>query len=95
MTLDEIFECTNIDPWFLNQLRELHQAEQWLQTKGLNDISRDDFIQTKKRGFSDLQISRLTGQHRSPARALQLKQPRFANKTVPGFPNGQKSFSMA
>ena len=61
MTLDELFEYTNIDPWFLNQLAELHQAEQWLKAQALTDISRDDFIQTKKRGFSDLQISRLTG----------------------------------
>ena len=61
MTLDELFEYTNIDPWFLNQLAELHQAEQWLKMQALTNISRDDFIQAKKRGFSDLQISRLTG----------------------------------
>ena len=62
MTLDELFEYTNIDPWFLNQLAELHQAEQWIKSKSLNDISRDDFIQVKKRGFSDIQVSRLTGE---------------------------------
>lgn len=66
MTLDELFEYTNIDPWFLNQLAELHQAEQWLKVQALTDISRDDFIQAKKRGFSDLQISRLTGKHSFP-----------------------------
>lgn len=68
MTLDELFEYTNIDPWFLNQLAELHQAEQWLKSQALTDISRDDFLQAKKRGFSDLQISRLTGMHFPPAR---------------------------
>ena len=61
MTLDEIFECTNIDPWFLHQLKELHQAEQWLKTKSLTNISTDDFIQVKKRGFSDIQIATCTG----------------------------------
>ena len=61
MNLDEIFEYTNIDPWFLNQLAQLHQAEQWIRGKALTDISRDDFVQVKKRGFSDLQLATLTG----------------------------------
>jgi len=61
MSQEELFETTNIDPWFLSQLGELHQAEQWIKSKGLTDISTADFIQVKKRGFSDIQISRLTG----------------------------------
>ena len=61
MTNDELFETTKIDPWFLSQLRELHQAEQWVKSKALTDITTDEFIQVKKRGFSDIQISRLTG----------------------------------
>ena len=65
MTLEEIFEYTNIDPWFLNQLSEIHQAEQWIKSKALDEISKDDFIQTKKRGFSDIQISRITGKKKS------------------------------
>ena len=61
MSLEEIFEYTNIDPWFLNQLAQLHQAEQWIRGKALTDISRDEFVQVKKRGFSDLQLATLTG----------------------------------
>lgn len=66
MNLDEIFDCTNIDPWFLNQLRELHQAEQWIKAQSLDSISADDFTQIKRRGFSDIQISRLTGKRQTP-----------------------------
>lgn len=62
MTLEEIFDCTSIDPWFLNNLAELHQAEQWIKAMGLEGISRDDFFEVKRRGFSDIQISRLTGE---------------------------------
>ena len=61
MTNEELFETTKIDPWFLSQLRELHQAEQWIKSKALTDITTDELIQVKKRGFSDIQISRLTG----------------------------------
>ncbi len=79
MTLDELFEYTNIDPWFLNQLAELHQAEQWLKAQALNNISRDDFIQANKRGFSDLQISRLTGMRLDPSPAQALQQRKEAS----------------
>ena len=61
LDLDTIFEYTNIDPWFLNQLRELHQAETWLRTKSLPDLSADDLLQSKRRGFSDLQLATFTG----------------------------------
>ena len=64
MTLDEIFECTSIDPWFLNQLKELHQAEQWIKAQPLDSISAENFTEIKRRGFSDLQVARLTGMYR-------------------------------
>jgi carbamoyl-phosphate synthase large subunit len=58
---DQIFEYTKIDPWFVAQFWELHQAETWLKTLKLDDISAFDMLQTKKRGFSDSQIARFTG----------------------------------
>ena len=61
MTQDELFEFTNIDPWFLQQFAEIHQAEMWIKSKALNDLSKDDFIQVKKRGFSDVQVAMCTG----------------------------------
>lgn len=36
------------------------QAETWLKTQQLNDISADDMLHTKQRGFSDVQIARFT-----------------------------------
>lgn len=61
VTLEEVHDFTNIDPWFLAQLEELHQAETWLQTKSLTDLRPEELLQLKKRGFSDIQISRSTG----------------------------------
>ena len=61
MSLETLFEYTNIDPWFLNQFRELHEAEQWLKTQTLDSISYDDLLATKQRGFSDVQIARCMG----------------------------------
>jgi hypothetical protein len=36
------------------------QAESWLKTQQLNDISSDDMLHVKQRGFSDVQIARFT-----------------------------------
>lgn len=62
MSQETIFEYTKIDPWFLSQLGELHEAEQWLKTQNLNSLSYDDLLATKQRGFSDAQIARCLGE---------------------------------
>lgn len=62
MSQETIFEYTKIDPWFLSQLGELHEAEQWLKAQSLEGISYDDLLATKQRGFSDAQIARCLGE---------------------------------
>ena len=59
--MEQVHDFTNIDPWFLAQLSELHQAENWMSTQSLTDLRPEDFLQLKKRGFSDIQIARCTG----------------------------------
>ena len=66
MSQETIFEYTKIDPWFLSQLGELHEAELWLKTQSLDSISYDDLLATKQRGFSDVQIARCMGKASPP-----------------------------
>ena len=61
-TKEQLFELTNIDPWFLSQFEGLHETEEYLRTRKLADLSEEDFLQTKKRGFSDPQIARAVGE---------------------------------
>ncbi|KAA6426944.1 MAG: carbamoyl-phosphate synthase large chain-like [Trebouxia sp. A1-2] len=80
MSQETIFEYTKIDPWFLSQLGELHEAEQWLKTQSLDSISYDDLLATKQRGFSDVQIARCMGvkQDAVRSRRQELKvEPSF------------------
>lgn len=49
-TLDEVFDATNIDPWFLRHLQQIAE-------EGKN-LSTLDLKQAKKLGFSDRQIAR-------------------------------------
>lgn len=60
-TVDQLFELTNIDRWWLAQLAELHEVEQWLVGQKLESISADDMTELKKKGFSDQQMARLLG----------------------------------
>lgn len=70
--------AAQIDPWWLEQHRELHEVGLWLRTKKLGDLDRTDMVQLKRRGFSDAQIARAVGEWRvrgspRPSRAVGLQ----------------------
>jgi carbamoyl-phosphate synthase large subunit len=66
MTLDEVFEETHIDPWFLAQIEDLVRTEQALAGRELSSLSAAELRALKQRGFSDKRLARLLGidQHR-------------------------------
>ncbi|XP_004289596.1 PREDICTED: carbamoyl-phosphate synthase large chain, chloroplastic [Fragaria vesca subsp. vesca] len=57
MKVDEIHELSFIDKWFLTQLKELVDVEQFLLARTISDLTKDDFYEVKRRGFSDKQIA--------------------------------------
>ncbi|KAL1345412.1 hypothetical protein HN51_019162 [Arachis hypogaea] len=57
MSINEIFELSYIDKWFLAQLKELVDVENFLMSHNLSDLTNVDFYEVKKRGFSDKQIA--------------------------------------
>ena len=60
MTMDDIFKLTNIDPWFLRQIRDIIQLEEVLRSVGRLDHVSDELMrQAKVFGFSDRQLSYL------------------------------------
>lgn len=58
MSVQEMYDITGIDPWFLNQLETICKHEEIIQSTK-DDI---DFRTAKKYGFSDRQIAHLTDQ---------------------------------
>ncbi len=57
-TDERIHELTRIDPWFLNQMRQLVEFEDILrQYATLEDIPRDILFQAKQYGYSDPQLA--------------------------------------
>lgn len=61
LTVDELYEITKIDKWWLEQLSELHEIHVWLRTAKLADLTQRDLEELKKKGFSDTQIARNIG----------------------------------
>uniref|UniRef100_A0A453EXP2 Carbamoyl phosphate synthase arginine-specific large chain, chloroplastic n=1 Tax=Aegilops tauschii subsp. strangulata TaxID=200361 RepID=A0A453EXP2_AEGTS len=69
MRVEDIHEISFIDKWFLTELKELVDVEQFLISKNLDQLSKDDFYQVKRRGFSDKQIAFATSSSESDVRA--------------------------
>ncbi len=60
MSLENIFQLTNIDPWFLEQLAILVRLEEQLIAAGSVESCSTGLMRTAKRnGFSDRQLSHL------------------------------------
>ncbi|GAP95184.1 carbamoyl-phosphate synthase large subunit [Leptolyngbya sp. NIES-2104] len=57
MPVEEIFELTNIDLWFLDKLADLLETEKALKRSTLKDLTADKLLAIKKKGFSDRQIA--------------------------------------
>src|SRR5687767_9088891 len=67
MTIDEVYELTAIDPWFLSQLRELLDAER--EYAALDEPDAVAVRRMKQLGFSDRQLADLRDTTEHEARA--------------------------
>src|SRR5688572_25292977 len=58
-TLEEVHRLTRIDPWFLDQIREIVELEMKLDDQNLSQIGKDQLFDLKRRGFSDRRLAYL------------------------------------
>jgi len=56
MTVREIAQMTNIDPWFLHQLKEIADEQAALQGHSAGSLTADQLRDMKRVGFSDARI---------------------------------------
>jgi len=59
MSVQEVFDLTKIDPWFLIQIEEIVKIELELETTTLEAITPKEFRILKKKGFSDRRMAKL------------------------------------
>jgi len=65
LTLEEIFDLSKIDPWFLKNIEDILTGEKELGT----DLDQLDFLRAKKLGYSDPQLAHITGATQDEVRA--------------------------
>ena len=58
-TVKEAHRATRIDPWFLVQVKELVDIENRLKEYSLLELSKEEMLFLKKKGFSDRRIAKL------------------------------------
>ena len=73
-TIDQVFDLTKIDPWFLHQLREIFEMEQQLKPQTLATIDVALFRRAKQFGFSDAQLAHLLKTELSAVRSERKKR---------------------
>ncbi len=72
MSVDEIFENTQVDRWYLAQLEELIQIEQSIEDRKLTSITAEQMYQIKRKGFADMRIAELLGETEKAVREQRL-----------------------
>ncbi len=66
LTVDEIFEATKIDPWFLDQLLQIIEWER--SYAEAEEITPEITHAMKREGFSDIQLAALRGEDEATVR---------------------------
>ncbi len=71
MKIEEIYSLSRIDPWFLDQMKEIVEVEE--KIKQLKEIPSDLLLKAKQCGFSDYQIAHLINSEETAIRNLRKK----------------------
>jgi carbamoyl-phosphate synthase large subunit len=75
MSIDDVYELTAIDPWFLDNLLEIVELEEELRgVPGWRAISREQLKKAKQFGFSDRQLATIYGVPETAVRADRKRQ---------------------
>src|SRR5690554_1524129 len=61
MTVDEVYQYTNVDPWYLVQIEDIIREEQMLKSAGKADLDKATLYRLKRKGFSDARLAKLLG----------------------------------
>ena len=71
MTVDQVFDHSKIDRWFLVQIEDIIKREIALKARHLADLDKDALFQLKRRGFSDRRLAKLLGTDQHAVRAYR------------------------
>src|SRR5210317_761691 len=72
-SVDDLYRLTYIDPWFLNNLKQLVETESSIVEAEFQGLTKGFLRKVKQQGFSDFQVAHLTGTTEDDIRELRLK----------------------
>ncbi|CAG8518924.1 15113_t:CDS:10 [Funneliformis mosseae] len=70
-TVDQIWEYTKIDKWFLHKLKNIVELDRKLKKFHPNNITKDIILNAKQLGFSDRQIAKAIGSNELAIRRIR------------------------
>ncbi|SEF48441.1 carbamoyl-phosphate synthase large subunit [Thermomonospora echinospora] len=68
--VEEAYQATGIDPWFLDQIAAINEVAEQIRTAE-DALTRDKLLVAKRHGFSDAQIGQLRGLSEEVVRELR------------------------
>ncbi|MGH5545900.1 carbamoyl-phosphate synthase large subunit, partial [Escherichia coli] len=71
LSVDGVFNLTNIDRWFLVQIEELVRLEEKVAEVGITGLNADFLRQLKRKGFADARLAKLAGVREAEIRKLR------------------------
>ncbi|MDD2686453.1 MAG: carbamoyl-phosphate synthase large subunit [Gallionella sp.] len=71
MSVEEVFNISKIDPWFLVQIEDILRQEKTLAGRTLESLTADDLRALKRSGFADARIAALLGTDDAAVRAYR------------------------
>ena len=73
MSIDEVYDYSGIDPWFLVQIEDIIKTENSLKTVKLEEIDAAQMFALKRKGFSDQRLAVLLGVGKTAVREHRYK----------------------
>jgi carbamoyl-phosphate synthase large subunit len=71
MSVEDVFNVSKIDPWFLVQIEDLVRQEQALSGRTLESLTADELRTLKRSGFADARLAKLLGTDDAAMRAYR------------------------
>ena len=72
-TVNRVTELSQIDPWFLQNFKQIVDTETEIVARGFQGLDEDFLKSCKQKGFSDVQLAYLTGTSENDIRDLRMQ----------------------
>ena len=75
LSVDGVFNLTNVDRWFLVQIEELVRLEEQVAEAGINGLNKAFLRTLKRKGFADARLAKLAGVAERNSQAAPQPRP--------------------